>query len=484
MEWRGPDGRLHVPAPTVSLSEMKNEILVFSKGSPWRIYFRMMMVVFPAFFLLYTVLMIVIGLIEWDPITVISASLVSMPPILIALRITRPPIIQLWNLTPADGGSTLHNRGPLPALTTPIPTRMERHLLRDGTPLEFPVSKWPWAIFAICVVIGTLLSLWISTSGGSLIPILAFGVFAIPLWIVGFSIPVLAWWSFACSRLRIPARRVEAEAWLAAGMISAFPAFILNSLAVPELIPKYWSDEEAFFTMVAIGAPIIEETFKATVLLFFIGSMKSKRSGFLVGFSIGLGFALIENLQYIAVSLFGGPAELAVTTLVRGIGSIPAHALWTGIVGSAVGGFLRGSEINQIAEESSISTQIKIINVVESMGIDIDGDGTSGGFKQNRKLLKGYDPKEEWFISGSRVLETIDQASGQSSQRGVRASFLIAVAGHCTWNGLSVGVINLSKEMGLNEAASLFISLATISVMVATVVLLTVRELRTHSPRQ
>ena len=120
----------------------------------------------------------------------------------------------------------------------------------------------------------------------------------------------------------------------------------------------FWSAEEAFFTMVAIGAPIIEETFKATVLLFFIGSMRSNRSGFLVGFSIGLGFALIENLQYIAVSLFGGPAELAVTTLVRGIGSIPAHALWTGIVGSAVGGFLRGSEINQIDDSTSFIIEV------------------------------------------------------------------------------------------------------------------------------
>ena len=59
--------------------------------------------------------------------------------------------------------------------------------------------------------------------------ILAFGLLAIPLWILGFSIPVLAWWSVASNRLKVSVRRVEAEA-LIAGMVSAFPAFMLNSL--------------------------------------------------------------------------------------------------------------------------------------------------------------------------------------------------------------------------------------------------------------
>ena len=481
MRWKGPDGRLHVPAPTAEITKMTTDLVISSRGSPWRIYSRMMVTVFPAFFLLYSCLLIVIGLVDWNPIIIIVASLISIPPILLALRITRPPIIQLWNATPDANGNTLHNRGSLPALTTPVPTRIERHLLTDGTPLEFPSSRGPWALFAICVIMGTALSFWISNSDGSLAPILAFGLLAIPLWILGFSIPVLAWWSVASNRLKISVRRVEAEAWLIAGMVSAFPAFMLNSLIVPELIPNHWSEIQASFAAIAIGAPIIEEICKATALLIFFSSMRGRRAGFLVGFSIGLGFALIENLQYIAVALFGGPAELAATTLVRGVGSIPAHALWTGFVGSAMGGMLDELKLDKLAEEKLTSTQIKIIDKVESVGLDFDGDGVAEGFKTDRNLLKNLDSQGDWIIIGSQSMIPRNIAVRPSARRSVQLSLVLAIVGHSLWNGLSIGATALTQSMGFNSSASLIITLALIVGMVATVILLTLRELQFHS---
>ena len=481
MRWKGPDGRLHVPAPTAEITKMTTDLVISSRGSPWRIYSRMMATVFPAFFLLYSCLLIVIGLVDWNPTIIIAASLISIPPILLALRITRPPIIQLWNATPDANGNTLHNRGSLPALTTPVPTRMERHLLTDGTPLEFPSSRGPWALFAICVIMGTALSFWISNSDGSLAPILAFGLLAIPLWILGFSIPVLAWWSVASNRLKMSVRRVEAEAWLIAGMVSAFPAFMLNSLVVPELIPNHWSEIQESFAAIAIGAPIIEEICKATALLIFFPSMRGYRVGFLVGFSIGLGFALIENLQYIAVALFGGPAELAATTLVRGVGSIPAHALWTGLVGSAMGGMFDELKLDKLAEEKLTSTQIKIIDKVESVGLDFDGDGVAEGFKTDRNLLKNLDSQGDWIIIGSQPVSPHNIALWPSARRSVQRSLVLAGAGHSLWNGLSIGATALTQSMGLNSSASLIITLGLIIGMVATVILLTLRELRFHS---
>jgi hypothetical protein len=328
---------------------------------------------------------------------------------------------------------------------------------------------------------GTALSFWISNSDGSLAPILAFGLLAIPLWILGFSIPVLAWWSVASNRLKISVRRVEAEAWLIAGMVSAFPAFMLNSLVVPELIPNHWSEIQASFAAIAIGAPIIEEICKATALLIFFSSMRGRRAGFLVGFSIGLGFALIENLQYIAVALFGGPAELAATTLVRGVGSIPAHALWTGFVGSAMGGMLDELKLDKLAEEKLTSTQIKIIDKVESVGLDLDGDGVAEGFKTDRNLLKNLDSQGDWIIIGSQSMIPRNIAVRPSARRSVQLSLVLAVVGHSLWNGLSIGATALTQSMGFNSSASLIITLALIVGMVATVILLTLRELRFHS---
>ena len=328
---------------------------------------------------------------------------------------------------------------------------------------------------------GTALSFWISNSDGSLAPILAFGLLAIPLWILGFSIPVLAWWSVASNRLKISVRRVEAEAWLIAGMVSAFPAFMLNSLVVPELIPNHWSEIQVSFAAIAIGAPIIEEICKATALLIFFSSMRGHRAGFLVGFSIGLGFALIENLQYIAVALFGGPAELAATTLVRGVGSIPAHALWTGFVGSAMGGMFDELKLDKLAEEKLTSTQIKIIDKVESVGLDFDGDGAAEGFKPDRNLLKNLDSQGDWIIIGSQSMIPRNIAVRPSARRSVQLSLALAVVGHSLWNGLSIGATALTQSMGFNSSASLIITLALIVGMVATVILLTLRELRFHS---
>ena len=49
---------------------------------------------------------------------------------------------------------------------------------------------------------------------------------------------------------------------------------------------------------------------------------------------------MLENLQYILGSLFGGEYlafSYGLTTIIRGIGSIPGHAVWSGLTGSAIG---------------------------------------------------------------------------------------------------------------------------------------------------
>ena len=67
----------------------------------------------------------------------------------------------------------------------------------------------------------------------------------------------------------------------------------------------------------------------------------SPRRGFQIGFTVGLGFAMLENILYITSSLFaGGFAGFAFTAFLRGIGSIPGHAVWTGLSGLGIGWLL------------------------------------------------------------------------------------------------------------------------------------------------
>ena len=62
----------------------------------------------------------------------------------------------------------------------------------------------------------------------------------------------------------------------------------------------------------------------------------SPRRGFQIGFTVGLGFALLENLGYILSTFMLGEETAVVfafTSLLRAVGSIPGHGVWTAISG-------------------------------------------------------------------------------------------------------------------------------------------------------
>ena len=89
-----------------------------------------------------------------------------------------------------------------------------------------------------------------------------------------------------------------------------------------------------------LSAPIGEELSKALAILFLSRFIDSAKRGFQIGFSVGLGFALLENMSYILGALFSGEGaalSFIITTVLRAIGSIPGHATWTAISGFAIG---------------------------------------------------------------------------------------------------------------------------------------------------
>jgi len=79
---------------------------------------------------------------------------------------------------------------------------------------------------------------------------------------------------------------------------------------------------------------------KALAILFLSRFIDSGKRGFQIGFSVGLGFALLENMSYILGALLSGEntaLSFILTTVLRAIGSIPGHATWTAISGFAIG---------------------------------------------------------------------------------------------------------------------------------------------------
>jgi RsiW-degrading membrane proteinase PrsW (M82 family) len=100
------------------------------------------------------------------------------------------------------------------------------------------------------------------------------------------------------------------------GAVAAAASYAVNAVMLPRLA----LDFAAYARYVA---PIVEETAKALVVIYFI---RSGRTGFLVdasiiGFAVGTGFALIENVYY----LQSAADPRVIVWVIRGFGTAVMH---------------------------------------------------------------------------------------------------------------------------------------------------------------
>ena len=165
-------------------------------------------------------------------------------------------------------------------------------------------------------------------------------------------------------------------------------------------------------------------------------------------FSVGLGFALLENLQYILGSFSGLAVTYSLTTVIRGIGSIPGHALWTGLSGVSIGWFL--------CTKRGITSDD---NPYEDNATWVVFDGASGQVVNTQRELGSigrtvrgwlYKPFERvWNLPSNPV-------SGIS----------LAIIGHAAWNGSSWFVSWLFMDQDI--IVQVIASLSWIVVMIVT----------------
>ena len=204
--------------------------------------------------------------------------------------------------------------------------------------------------------------------------------------------------------------------------------------------------------------------FNSRPVAVFYSSMNSGKRGFQIGFTVGLGFALIENLQYILISFGGGFTGFALTSLIRGIGSIPGHAFWTGITGFSIG--VLASKNNQklnFTEEKQKNQVWKLFD--PKTGNEIFDNSTTA----NRPTLTPIDEQPHgWFTLSNNELVPRIQDSGASIRPPSNASFalFIAILGHALWNGTAVGVAWFSMIITQSEGISVIASLISSAVMV------------------
>ncbi len=391
---------------------------------------------------------------EGEPMIAAIIALVSLPAIHWAMHLNRPRLVHLRLVRPNHEGRTVHALRDGQLLITPNPTRLYEHLIRDISPLDIPASRTLWVVFSgmIAVVIALITLLFVSAmSNGAedpllfiALPVILISILAIgPAWIIGFSFPALAWLSHMTKKIGIKMRQSDAVSGLVAGMLSTFPAIIINSIIAPEILMAMGINAATTLgeaLIVSISAPVGEEICKALAVWMLRDRIHSLRHAFLIGFSVGLGFAMLENLQYIAISMAGGPITFTMTSLFRGVGSIPGHAIWTATSALGIGALLSRQEAHL--------RRTKI--AAEALGIRL---------KQDESL---DEPEQTWMLFDAKTGSAVDIAIDSRipyedhDNRGriplptnpILALF-IAMCGHALWNGTSISISIIFSQFSI-----------------------------------
>ncbi len=470
-------GKRYLLEDPVPLTQAPGNIQLATKSTPWKNYWRMLGTVILAFILIWFGLSSVIAGLIYQVVEITAlGAICSLIPLPFLIILHRPKLMHVRLATPDPSGKNHH---PLPeggSLKTPQPTIFQRFVITDDSILDLPPLSQVWGAFIAILVIGVALSipLILSFASGeedllSVVYLLSFFPVLL-LSIAAFSIPVFAWWATSSKIIGLPTKRRDAEAWMIAGMASALPALIVNSFIFPLILPGGLSYDEQMALTAAISAPIGEEIFKLLAVCLFLPTIRNAKKGFQVGFTVGLGFALIENLVYILGSAFGGAPSLTLTALMRGIGSIPAHGLWTGISGFGLGYYSQTTDADKRMKWMINRFSIKSVDVAENLGFDIDGDGDHSGFDEFRPTFEEILAKEvtPWDAAnlrkedGLKILPT----------KNVLACLGIAIGGHAFWNGTLVSVEKLGESLGLGLGGVFFLNMTWVSVLIIVLLIL------------
>ena len=501
-------GKRYLLEDPVPLTQAPGNIQLATKSKPWKNYWRMLGTVILAFILIWFGLSFVIaGL--WYRVVEITAlgAICSLIPLPFLIILHRPKLIHVRLATPDPSGKNHH---PLPeggSLKTPQPTIFQRFVITDDSTLDMPPLGQVWGIFIAILVIGVMLSipliLLFASGDEDLLGVVYLLSFfpVLLLSIAAFSIPVFAWWATSSKIIGLPTKRRDAEAWMIAGMASALPALIVNSFIFPLILPGGLSYDDQMALTAAISAPIGEEIFKLSAVCLFLPAIRNAKKGFQVGFTVGLGFALIENLVYILGSAFSGAPSLTLTALMRGIGSIPAHGLWTGISGFGLGYYSQSTDADKKIKWMINRFSIKSVDFAENLGFDIDGDGDHSGFDEFRPTFEEILAKDEadsnWKLIDKKTGELIDAPGVEKKEvshslvtpwdaanlrkedgfsilppKNVLTCLGIAIGGHAFWNGTLVSIEKLGELIGLGWGEVFMLNLAWVAILIIILLIL------------
>jgi len=459
------------------LTPIPDDLTVWKTSTPWQTVRSMLGLVLVCFFISQISVLIVAGFIDGDlngtfgpfePILTFVGGICLSPLLMLFFYLRRPRLTHSITAEQHPNGVQQHVLAGGSVVLSPVPTVVRHHLFRSTAPLEMPRPLHLWGLFFGGVVISSVCLLPLMILGPTPLSVLLALLIVLPAWLIGFAAPVFAWWSISSRHLGINISRRNAEWILAAGMLSTIPAIIINSLISPLILdmfglnamePGSWGEGFVLF----LSAPIGEELSKALAVLALSHLIISPKHGFYVGSTVGLGFALLENAQYISLALIGDYSSISYffTAMLRGLSSIPGHALWTGLSGYAIGCWIaRGNRLPSLSERSSYvtpNTQAKWI-LYNKNGTPESTTGWANIPSDRMMRFVAKWEKQSWNLPAT-----------------IPAGIGAAILGHGLWNGTSWGVGRLLSDS--DSMISLVLQLTWLGLMIATLWLFILRWL-------
>lgn len=433
---------LHVP-----LTPVPERLTVWRASTPWQTVRSMLGLVIVCFFIAQIAVLIVAGYIDgdmngsigpFDPMITFAGGFCLSPFLMLFFYLRRPKLTHTVQAYPSDEGKQLHALSGGMVVKSPRPTQVQHHLFRSTAPLEMPRPLHLWALFVLGVGVSTVCLLPLTVFGVNGWTLLLAVLVVLPAWLIGFATPVFGWWSITSRHFGIHISRRDAEWMLAAGMLSTVPAIVINSLIAPILVAFAGLDATASGTLgegliLFASAPIGEEVCKALAVVALSHLIVSPKHGFYVGSTVGLGFALLENAQYIFMALLGDYSSIAYffTATLRGLSSIPGHAMWTGLSGYGIGCWLaKGNRVPTLSGTAYLSEDANAEWVL---------------YDKQGNLL----PSSSWNTMPSPQLTKLlgrHRHHAWPMPTTLGAGLLLAIVGHALWNGSSWGVSLLLSE--------------------------------------
>ena len=450
------------------MTHTQNELILSQMSKPWAIVKRIVGLVIITYLLSQSILMIFFGLYlgEFEGIFMSYIGLFcSLPLLFIFFWIRRPRLIHIKLAIPNEEGKKTHILPNNETLVTPIPTKFSHHLVHDSGLLDMPPSKKLWMIFASTMLISLLIFIALLDNPSDFIVITTI-IFVIPTWLAGFSIPVFAWWSYSARTLNMPTTGYRAESALVAGMICTIPALLINTSGDIFFSGIFGLDSPiSQLLLLSLIAPIGEEICKLAAIWWCKEFIDSPRRGFEIGITVGLGFAMLENLQYIALSWTGGPLSFTITSLIRAIGSIPGHALWTGLTGIGFAWYILKND----TDRNNMSH--KKDNILENKWQLIDSKTneiieTTNNFKESIELNVTEN------IIFFKKEEEIPEYKSNNLPQTLSLGLILAIVGHSFWNGSSFLIDYLLNNVTENIIISTIGSLLWILILISGLLLI------------